>query len=156
MREILEGRSLMVRNQICHLLQGETMRSFQNVAQQIKALQEMVEEIGKIMDFEEARALGHLMRDIHPSNIQALQIEADGMGRETAKLRSALQEGNFENLRSQACRSARLIAQKAKRFRDKYAEFRPKLEKMLTELVKICTRCAAEEQKSENLIAETE
>eukprot|EP00438_Fugacium_kawagutii_P014590 Skav204993 [mRNA] locus=scaffold4368:31051:33884:+ [translate_table: standard] len=152
LREILERSSPFVRNTICQALHDEMARSFQNVAQQLQAFQDVVADMRGLMDSEEAVALGHLMRDIHPSNIRALQREADGIEEDTTELRSALQRRDFESLQSRASR----VANKARRFRDKYAELRPKLERLQRELEKIADRCAVEAGKSEKLIAETE
>eukprot|EP00438_Fugacium_kawagutii_P014591 Skav204994 [mRNA] locus=scaffold4368:37075:42904:+ [translate_table: standard] len=152
LREILERSSPFVRNTICNALQYEMARSFQNVAQQLQAVQDIVAEMQRIMDSEEAVALGHLMRDIHPSNIRALQREADGIEEDITALRSALERGDFQSLQLRASR----VGNKVRRFRDKYAELRPKLERLKSAVEKIADMCAAEARQSEDLITETE
>eukprot|EP00438_Fugacium_kawagutii_P002224 Skav227440 [mRNA] locus=scaffold2491:3789:6183:+ [translate_table: standard] len=152
LRGILEKSSPFVRDSICSALNYEMARSFQNVAQQLKAFQDIVAEMKSMMDSEEAVALDQLMRDIHPSNIRALQREADDINKDTMELRSALQRGDFQALRSRASR----IGKKAERFKKKYEKLRPKLHKLKSELDKTADKCAAEARKSEGLIAETE
>eukprot|EP00438_Fugacium_kawagutii_P014592 Skav204995 [mRNA] locus=scaffold4368:44574:46127:+ [translate_table: standard] len=152
LREILESSSAFVRDTVCSLLNYEMARSFQNVAGQLQVFQDIVADVQSKMGSKDAAALRHLMLDIHPSNIRALQREAAGIQEDTTKLRSALHRGDFQTLGSRADR----IAKKAERFRDKYAELRPKLDKLKIGLEEIAAKCAAGEKKSESLIAETE
>ena len=116
----LDAGSPYVGNNICHARGVEFGRSFQNVAGQLQALAEVRDDLLEVLDSDDAAALNHLMRDIHPSNLNALQREADGINKSIAALRSI---GDIQGLQGQATR-----------FRDKYAELRPKLERLRKEL----------------------
>ena len=152
LRTILADSAPFVRDTICNALNVEFGRSFQNVVGQLQALAEVRGDLLEVLDSEDAAALNHLMRDIHPSNLNALQREADGINKDITALRASLESGDLEGLQRQAKR----MANKAKRFRDKYAELRPKLEKLQTELTDLAAKCAAGVEESDRLIKKTE
>ncbi|CAE7179664.1 unnamed protein product, partial [Symbiodinium microadriaticum] len=152
LREILQQRGPWVRDTICGLLLNEMSRSFQNVVGQLQAVQDMMTEMQATMDSEDARALHHLLRDMHPSSLAALKREADGIEESVNTLGSHLEMGDFPGLHSLAER----IANKAKRFRDKYAELRPKLDRLQTRIQQIADKCAEAARRADGLIQETE
>ncbi|CAE7695985.1 unnamed protein product [Symbiodinium sp. CCMP2592] len=152
LREILRQRSPWVRDTICGLLNNEMSRSFQNIVGQLQAFRDVMSEMQETMDSEDAGALKHLLKDMQPSNMAALQREADGIDKDVNAVRSHLERGDFPGLQSLAER----IANKAKRFRDKYAELRPKLDRLQTKIREIADRCAEAALGADGLIQETE
>eukprot|EP00435_Cladocopium_sp_Y103_P064207 s421_g25.t2 len=152
LRAILQDSTPFVCNTICTALDEEMGRSFRNIVGQLQAIRDIQAQMQKVLDSEEAAALEHLMRDIHPSSLRALQRQADGINEDIAALRLAVETGDIEGLQSRANR----MANKAKRFRNKFEEIRPKLDKLRRELQKICAKCADGAQKADELMAETE
>ncbi|CAJ1375861.1 unnamed protein product [Effrenium voratum] len=150
LRAILADSTPFVRNTICNALQDETARSFQNVAGQFQALQNLKSELLQTLQSEDAAALHHLMRDIHPSDTHALQREADGIDQDVRALRLALENEDRQSLKSRAVR----VKNKAKRFRDKCAEL-PELDRLQRKLEDLCRESADGAARSDTLMAET-
>ena len=152
LRAILQESSPFVRNTISQALLGEMAASYQNVVAQLEALLAIKEEVQQVLDSEEAVALGHLMRNIHPSNIQGLERDANGINDDIRALRSSLEQGNMEALQKRA----KKIATKARRFRDKFADIRPLLDKLKMRMEVIGERCKKEAEKSDGFIAQVQ
>ena len=150
LRSILESKPSFVYKTICNVLSLEWAQAFQRVAGQLQAFKDLMAKLKKLLESEEAAKLSHLMQDIHSSNIQALQREADGIDRDVKALRSDLESGKIQNLQKLAGR----VANQARRFRNKYGYLRPKLDKLRREFESICDKCADETKKSDTLIAE--
>lgn len=68
LRSILERKPAWVRNTICCALHNEFQRSLHNVVGQLQDLKAIKECMEQLLESDDARALGHLMQDIHPSN----------------------------------------------------------------------------------------
>ncbi|CAK9005923.1 unnamed protein product [Durusdinium trenchii] len=152
LRGVLEENPASVRNIISLALLKEVARSFQNVAGQLQAMREIKEQFERLLESEEAASLEHLMRDIPPSDIHALEREACGINEDSRTLRSALETGDISGLHSRAKR----MANKARRFREKHARLRPSLDKLQRGLMDIASKCAEKAQRSDELIAEVE
>ena len=152
LRAILQESSPFVRNTISQALSDEMAVSYENVLGQLEALRTIKEDLREVLDSEEAATLAHLMRDIHPSDTQGLQREANGINKDIRALRSALEQGNMEELKKQA----KKVEKKAKRFRDKFEEIRPKVDRLKRRLEEIGKRCKEGAEKSDGLIAEVE
>ena len=151
LREILMGCPDWVRNNICHLLAVEMSRSFQNVVAQFQASRKIAAEMQDTLSSEDAQALGHLIKDIHPSSINALQREADGIHNDISALREDLEKGQITHLQNRATR----VSNKAKRFRSKYEELRPKLDRLHTKMQVLANKCADAADTSDTLIEQT-
>ncbi|CAE7370486.1 unnamed protein product [Symbiodinium natans] len=151
LRGILEQGSPWVRDTICGLLLDEMSRSFQNVVGQLRTFREVMAEMQATMDSEDAQALHHLLRDMQPSGIAALQREANGISEHISSVRSHLERGDFSGVHSLAQR----IANKAKRFRGKYEELRPQLDRLQRKVQEIADKCTEAAQRSDELIEET-
>ncbi|CAK9107669.1 unnamed protein product [Durusdinium trenchii] len=152
LRGVLEENPASVRNIISLALLKEVARSFQNVAGQLQAMREIKEQFERLLESEEAASLEHLMRDIPPSDIHALEREACGINEDSRTLRSALETGDISGLHSRA----KHMANKARRFREKHARLRPSLDKLQRGLMDIASKCAEKAQRSDELIAEVE
>lgn len=150
LRAILQESPPFVRNTTSQALSHEMVQSYQNVVGQLEALAEIRRQIEETLGSEEAAALNDLMREIHPSEIRALRREADGIEGDISDVRRALEAGSIKRVQSRAT----TIANKARRFRDKYAEVRPKLDKLKKSLDEIRESCRQGAEVSDNLIAE--
>ena len=151
LRALLGQQPQPVRDVICMALDHELGRIFQNMAGQFHSYKAFVDDIKDILKSEEASALENLMQDIHPSLMRALEREAVGINEDIDALRRAVQNGDKQAISSRT----NLMANKAKRFRDRYAEFRPKLETLRKRLEQVKIKCATEARRSEKLIAQT-
>ena len=137
LQEILRERPAWVRDTINRFLQEEEARTFQNVVGQIALYRDMLSEIAEIVSSEDAVALRHLIKDIHPSNVRGLQREAQSIGEEINELRLCIGNQDWETMYGLMQR----IKNKVRWFRDKFTDLYPKLDRLAKKVAELATKC---------------
>lgn len=137
LQEILRERPAWVRDTINRFLQEEEARTFQNVVGQIALYRDMLSEIAEIVSSEDAVALRHLIKDIHPSNVRGLQREAQSIGEEMTELRLCIGNQDWETMYGLMQR----IKNEVRRFRDKFTDLYPKLDRLAKKVAELATKC---------------
>lgn len=141
-----------VQNSINDLMRREYGRSFNNVAGQVKVFREIMSEVVAVNQSEEAEALRQLLRDIQPATVKALKNGADAIEREMSQLKQLIRCGDFTAVGDRAKR----LEGKTKRFQKKFADLRPKLNKLRARLEAEARKFEAASKASEDLFIQTE
>ena len=152
LQEILREQPAWVRDTVNRFLQEEEARTFQNVVGQIELFIDMFRQIAELGNCEDAAALSHLIKDVHPSNMRGLQREAKSIGEAMEELRLCIGNKDWETMSGLVQR----IKNKVRRFRDKFADLRPKLERLAKKLAELATECEENASRAEGLKHEVE
>lgn len=152
LREILSSRPAWVQDAVSNALCDEVARSCRNIVEQFRTTRDIMEQMQETLSSDDALAVGNMLHEIHPSSIRGLERAADEVEADIRALRNDLQNEDFETMESRAKR----ISMRAKRFRDRYAAFRPSLVRLQQRLQELAVRCEQQESRSAELIAETE
>lgn len=152
LQEILREQPAWVRNTINRFLQEQEARTFQNVAGQIELFIGMLRDSTQLFNSEDAVALRHLIRDIHPSNMRGLQREAKSIAEEMDELRLCIGNQDWETMYGLMQR----IKNKVQRFRDKFTDLRPKLDRLAEKVAELATKCEENANHAEELKQEVE
>ena len=148
----LSSQPRWVRNAIWNLLREERDRSLVNVAGQVAAFRDIVAKLMEINRSEEAASLRHLLKDVPICSVRALDTRAHAISKDVAQLHECAREGDLARMEG----LARRIASRATNFKRKFAELRPKLERLAAEVEKVARMCQKSGQASQELLQQTQ
>ncbi|CAE7198767.1 unnamed protein product [Symbiodinium sp. CCMP2592] len=148
----LNSQPTWVRDAVRNLLHEEMAHSLSNIHGQVAEYRDTISKLLEIHRSEDAACLRHLLKDIPISSMKALDNSASAVEKEIALLRDFARKCDLKSLEG----LARRIAIRAGSFKKKFAELRPKLERLTAEVEKIQQKCEANAEQSQRLLQQTE
>ncbi|CAE7556010.1 OLAH [Symbiodinium microadriaticum] len=147
-KRILAERHHSVQRIIGDALRQEVQHSFARIAKQAEAAKRVARELKEMSGSDDAIAVAELARELHESKLSALKWEAEKMAEELQQLKHAFAKGNWSIVASRA----RRLKNQAERFRDRYEQLHPSLQRLQSKMLEIAKGCRAKAQESNELI----
>ena len=148
----LNSQPTWVGDAVRNLLHEEMAHSLSNIHGQVAEYHDTIAKLLEINRSEDAACLRHLLKDIPICSMKALDNNASAVKKEVALLRDFARKPDLKSLEG----LARRIAIRAGTFKKKFAELRPKLERLTAEVEKIQRKCEANAEQSQELLQQTE
>ena len=149
---ILNSQPTWVRDAVRNLLHEEMAHSLSNIHGQVAEYRDTIAKLLEINRSEDAACLRHSLKDIPICSMKALDNSASAVEKEMAQLRDFARKCDLKSLEG----LARRIAIRAGTFKKKFAELRPKLERLTADVEKIQQKCEANAEHSQKLKQRTE
>ncbi|CAE7228740.1 unnamed protein product [Symbiodinium microadriaticum] len=149
----LNSQPTWVGDAVRNLLHEEMAHSLSNIHGQVAEYHDTIAKLLEINRSEDAACLRHLLKDIPICSMKALDNNASAVKKEIALLRDFARKPDLKSLEGLARRIATI---RAGTFKKKFAELRPKLERLTAEVEKIQRKCEANAEQSQELLQQTE